>query len=367
MKKSYTNHFPAFVGGLCILLLIYSCKKESNQPAPAVSSHFATLGLYELVSGTNRRIYIPIMKVGNQQVNYDGIFDTGSTGMTIDANGILPASMITNSGIQVVGPGDSVNVNGITVTAQQAVLSYGGIGGFTQEYGNLAYAPVTLGDQNGNITTTRIPIFMYYKVVNMTTGVQQPAHSNDVFGVGPGVSEANTAIASPLSYFAQQGNITPGFRLAMLNNGSFSTSGTFVTGLLDIGLIPDDFSSGFIMHPLTSSGIGGYSPNIPATVNYNGQDVPATVLFDTGTPSISLLEDGSAAQSVTTLPANTTVKLTTGSGFSYQYTTTSTYNLTQVLNPSYSSDIRTIFSIDFFISNEYLMDYKNHQIGLKNN
>jgi hypothetical protein len=111
----------------------------------------------------------------------------------------------------------------------------------------------------------------------------------------------------------------------------------------------------------------GYSANIASTVTYNGTSIPATILFDTGTPSVSTIENNGAASNVANLPAGTTVTITTNQGFSYQYTTTATNNLTQVKKPSYSGDPRTIFSVDFFINNQFLMDYTNHQIGLKNN
>ena len=139
-------------------------------------------------------------------------------------------------------------------------------------------------------------------------------------------------------------------------------------GLLVIGLTPDDLnSSGFIMHNLNYYSQGGYSPDLPATISYNGTNVSALLLFDTGNPSVTFLANDAPGANISTLPVNTTVSLTTGSGFTYQYTTTSNYNLTQVLRPSYSGDPRSIFSIDFFLSNEYLIDYQNHRIGLKNN
>ncbi len=352
----------------CVVLAIAanSCKKESSVKPAAVITPLKTLGLYQAGSGTNKRVFIPITKVGTQTVTYYSVFDTGSTGMTLDANGILPASMITSSGI--VFTGDSVNVNGITVTSQQSVMSYGDQTSSTKEYGNLAYAPVTIGDQNGNITTKRIPFFLYYKVVNTTTGVQQAAHSNDVFGVGPGTSTASNIIASPLSYFSLTTGLTNGFKLALLNSSSFSSTGTYVTGLLSIGLTPTDLAatSGFIMHPLTYYTVGGYSPNIPATITYSGKSIADQVLFDTGTPSITVIEDKTAL-GIGALPASSTVTVTTSKGFVYTYTTTSTSNLTSIQNPNISGDYRTIFSIDFFIKNEYLTVYTNHQIGLKNN
>jgi hypothetical protein len=368
MKKIYSNYHLLFVAALFII--ISSCKKEPVTPPPIVTpapTSLATLGLYEVDSSIYKRVFIAITKVGTQTVNYPLVFDTGSAGMTIDADKILPASMITNSGLVV--PGDSVTVNGITVTTQEAVVSYGNAQAGTQEYGNLAYAPVTIGDQNGNITTTRIPIFIYYKVVDVTTGQNEPAHSNDIFGVGPGVSYANNSIGSPLSYFATKNGGFNGFKLALLNNADFSLNGTYVSGLLTIGLVPNDLtsSSGFIMHSLTYNSQGGYSPDIPSTVSYGGLSYPATVLFDTGTPAISLLENNAARSNISTLPDNTPVTLTTNNGFTYTYNTSSTDNPTQVARPSYTGDPRTIFSINFFIDNEFLMDYKDHQIGLKNN
>ena len=236
MRKIYSKYLPLFAGGL-ILLMIASCKKDGSSNSSGQKS-LASLGLYEVDSSIYKRIFIPITQIGTQTISYFGVFDTGSSGMTIDANGILPASMITSTGITVAG--DSVVVNGITVTSQQATISYGNSTSETQEKGNLAYATVKIGNQNGSITTKRIPFFLYYKITDVTTGQVQPAHSNDVFGVGPGVSYANSAIASPLSYFAATSGITSGFRLSALPSASFSLNGTYVDDLLSIGLTAND-------------------------------------------------------------------------------------------------------------------------------
>lgn len=368
MRRIYSNYLPLLAAGFFLAMLMVSCKKEHPQPTPTPTpTSIATLGLYEVDSGIFKRVFIPITMVGNQKVTYYGVFDTGSAGMTIDATGILPASMISNNGIQVAG--DSVVVNGITVTTQQAVISYGDLTNETQEYGNLAYAPVTIGDENGNVTTGRIPIFLYYKVVDVNSGKNQPHHSNDVFGVSPGNSYINSAISSPLSYFTSKNGGISGYKLALFNNAQYSFNGTFVPGLLTIGLVPDDIasSSGFIMHPLNYSSIGGYSPDIPATISYGGQTIQASILFDTGTPAINLIENNTSPSNSITLPDHVLVSVTTTSGFNYQYMTDSADNLTQVTRPSFTGDPRTIFSIDFFSSNEFLTDYKNHKIGLKNN
>lgn len=368
MRKIYSIYLRFCTCGLFLAtLLMASCKKDHTSTPTPVAKPIATLGLYEVDSGIYKRIFIPVSKVGTQgDTTYYSVFDTGSTGMTIDATGLIPASMITKNGITVAG--DSVNVNGITITSQTAVISYGNTQSEIQEFGNLAYAPVTIGDQNGSTTTSRIPIFLYYKIVDVSTGKNQPAHSNDVFGVGPGVSFANSAIGSPLSYFKTSGEVTSGFKLAKLNNASFSSNGTYVSDLLTIGLVPDDLAlNGFVMHPLTFFSEGGYSPNIAATISYGGTSVQGQILFDTGTPAISIIANQNAPSNSSYLPASTKVTITTGKGFSYSYTTQSNNDETVVAKITYTGDPRTIFSINFFTDNEYLLDYTDHKIGLKNN
>jgi hypothetical protein len=371
MKKSYAHYFLYLIIACCSVV-IASCKKD-KQPSEPVITNYATLGLYQrstVDNGTTyKRIFMPV-KIGTSTERYGAIFDTGSTGLTIDAKDILPADMITPNGLVITG--DSTTKNGITVYAGERIIAFGGgASSETREYGNLAYTNITLGDGNGNVTVTRMPIFIYYKIVDVTNNVNLPAHSADVFGVGPGESYASNKIASPLSYFKLPAGVTNGFKLALLN-GPFSLSplpANYVPGLLTIGLTPTDLnSSGFIMHNLDYYSVGGYSPNIRASITYNGKTVNnAFLLFDTGDPAITYLSDPTATANVTTLPVNTPVSLTTNNGFSYQYTTASSSNVTQIIKTSYSGDIRSIFSIDFFVNNQYLLDYQNHRIGLKNN
>ncbi len=372
MKKIYFNYLLLSACGLFLSILIASCHKDPKvKPGPPAAQPFAKIGLYEIDSSIYRRIFIPVSQVGTvDSINYL-VFDTGSSGMSIDAKGLLPASMITSSGITVAG--DSVNVNGITVTSQSGYIAFGNTQSELREYGNLAYAIVKIGDSRGSVTTSRIPFFLYYKIQDVTSGGVLPPHSNDVFGVGPGVSFANTRIGSPLSYFstANANGTTNGFKLATLNAADFTLNAIYVSDLLTIGLVPSDLnaSSGFILHPLSFFSLtqGGYSPDIPATVSYNGTNVAATILFDTGTPAISIIANQTNPTNSSSLPPNTAVTITTNNGFTYQYTTTSDYNLTDVAKPSFTGDPRTIFGIDFFLSNEFLMDYTGHNIGLKNN
>jgi hypothetical protein len=363
-----TKHILFKPWTMCCLLVIVTfgaCKKDSTTNPTSVNAKPVTLGLYQYGVDVNKRVLIPITQVGTQTVNYGSIFDTGSPGMTIDATGLIPASMITSSGITVTG--DSTVVNGITVTNKTAIISFGDATGTTKEYGNLAYANVTAGNSLGNIQLKRVPIFLYYKIID-SDGNQASPHAADVFGVGPGLSTTRSEISSPLRFYTYGTGLTNGFKLAALNTAAFPTTPTYVASLLTIGLTSADLSSsaGFVMHPLTYTASSGYSPNLPGTITYSGKTITASFLFDTGTPSVTTIEDRTAVRSIGELPANTPVTIKTNQGFTYSYTTTSTGNLTEVQNPNNTLDYRTIFSLDFFIKNEYLTDYAGHQIGLKN-
>lgn len=368
MINNYFQRVKSAVIALTLIVMATACKKSDNTPAPvAPPTPLATLGLYQLSSGENKRLYIPISQIGTKSVQYFGIFDTGSSGLTMDAHGLVPDEMITTQGLQVAG--DSVVVNGITITNQKATMSYGDLTSSTKEYGNLAYAPITIGNSAGSATTKRIAFFLYYKVVDGTgKEISGSQHSFDVFGVGPSSGFTFAAIVSPLNGFTLPANVSSGFRLAKIDNSKFTSAGAFVSNLLTIGLVPDDLNSaGFIMHTLSLGSQGGYSPNIPATITYGGTSVAANILFDTGNPAVSVIENSKETAALGRLPVGTVVTITTNRGFVYTYTTTSTGKLTQIQNPNISGDFRSIMSLDFFTDNQFLTDYASHRIGLKNN
>ncbi|MEO6977394.1 MAG: hypothetical protein ABI113_03415 [Mucilaginibacter sp.] len=364
MGKVYAGYRPLITGGLILILMIASCKKDKKITPVVPAVPIATLGMYEVQSTIYRRVFIGVA-VGTVTKVYYTVFDTGSSAMTMDAKGLIPDAMITDNGFTITG--DSLLANGITVTKKTATLTYGDATAGIKEYGNLAYATLTIGDENGSVVTKRIPFFLYYKAVDTQTGNKLDAHENDVFGVGPNTRLSGMDIASPISYFDMKNGLTQGFKLSKFDINKYTSNGTFVKDLLTIGLVPDDISSssGFVMHNLTQT-TAGYSPNIPASITFNGKTIQGLLLFDTGTPAFANIEDPNATANQTQLPANSSVKISTSAGFSYTYTTTSDYNLTQVDNPNFTKDPRTIFSIDFFNDNEFLLDYTNHKIGLKN-
>jgi hypothetical protein len=380
MRKKYSLKTWLSVSVLLLLLMAVSCKKDNNnKQVTNTNTNVVTdatptkFGLYEADSSIYKLLYTYVAKIGTLDVSnadYELVFDTGSGGLVIDAHGILPSSMITSSGFNFTG--DSTVVNGITIYSQTSSIQYGDDANTTDTvYGNLAYASVTIGDENGNIVIKRLPFFLYYKAVN-NKGKQFDPHSFDVLGVSPeyDVSFSNGAyITSPFSYFDPGIGLTKGFKMAALGTSNFSLNGTYVPGVVTLGLTSSDLSSsgGFTMNQLNYVAGDGYAPVIPATVNYNGKSISTYMLFDTGTEPYSYIEDKTAADTAVLLPKSTQVAVSLSSGFNYDYITASSDNLTYVENPTTSGGNVTIFSLEFFLNNEYLLDFTNHQLGLKNN
>jgi hypothetical protein len=373
MKNKYAFRNLQFALFASLSLLVASCKKDKSSDVAATPS-IATptkLGLIEADSSIYKILLIDVTKIGTQTVDNDLVFDTGSGGMVIDADGLLPASMITSSGFNFTG--DSTVVNGITITSQKSTVEYGDDAATLDKvYGNLAYASVTIGETNGNIVVKRLPFFIYYKAVD-SNGKKYDAHEFDVMGVSPqyDITFPNNAyITSPFSYFDPGNGLTKGFKIAALGTSSFSYDGTYVPGVVTLGLTSSDLStsSGFTQTQLTYDAQDGYSPIIPGTVTYNSKSVSTYLIFDTGTEPYSYIEDPTSAnRAATLLPQNTALTVATSSGYNYAYTTSASDNLTYIENTATSGTDVSIISLEYFLNNEYMVDFADHKLGLKNN
>lgn len=359
------------------MLVLASCKKDSTtQTAKAVvNATPVQLGVYEQSDSIIYKIlFMTVTKIGTQTLSEDFnglVFDTGSGGLVIDAEGILPASMITSTGFKFTG--DSTVVDGITITNQTQTISYGDDANTTDVvYGNLAYAAVTIGDPSGNIVIKRLPFFIYYKALD-GNGNKLEAHYFDVLGVDPeyDISINNVNIGSPFMYYDPGTGLTKGFKMAALGTSNFTDANEIplTPGVITLGLTAADLSSssGFTMTQLKYNSDDGADPVIPATINYNNKNVSATVLFDSGTDPDNYIEDYSASKTITQLPPSSPVTVATASGFNYDFTTTSTDYLTLIENPSTSKTTASILSLEYFLNNSYLLDYTDHKLGLKNN
>ncbi len=374
MRKGYSAKNLLLIS-VSVLLAIASCKKENTNvttktltvTTPPVATP-TTLGLYEADSSIYKLLFMAVTKVGTQTVNNALVFDTGSGGMVLDATDLLPKSMITSVGFNFTG--DSTVVNGITITSVTDMVEYGDDDStITKAYGNLAYANVTFGDENGSIVIKRVPFLLYYKGVD-AQGNTLPAHYFDVLGVDAEYDlqfSNGVNLQSPFILFNPGNGLKKGFKMAALGTSNFSLEGTYAP-VLTFGLTDADInSSNFVMNQLNFYPGDGYAPVFPATISYNNYNISTNILFDTGTDPYNYFEDRNAKVDIAQLPANTPVTVHLGSGFDYNFTTTPTENLTYIENPNTTGAVVSIFSIEFFLYNEYLLDYDDHEIGLKNN
>lgn len=361
---------------VCLLVLAASCKKDNSNSAVPLPPFKAALiqdgqvrlGFYEVDSAGVKSLEMDVSKIGDKSLDLDLIFDTGSGGLVVDASGLLPASMISSTGF--VFSGDSTVVNDITITNQTAVMQYGNDNKtLSKVFGNLAYADVTIGDSNGNITIKRLPFFIYYKAIN-AHGKPYPSHEFDVLGVSSEYDitfDNNVFITSPFMYFDPGHGLTRGFKIAPLGAANFSEQGTYVPAVT-LGLTPADLSSnGFNMIPIAAVDDDGYIPVVPGTIRYNKQNFSALMIFDTGTSPYYYIEDPDGPSTPTLMKPNVQISISSNTGFNYDYTVTATNNRTVVENPLAVGGYASLMSLDFFLSNEYLLDFDHHQLGLKNN
>ena len=357
---------------LLLLMMAASCKKDAAvTKTPAVATP-VSLGMdeYYIDSTTYKILAMTISKVGTQVVDDDLLFDTGSGGMVMDADGVLPASMIASSGFTFTG--DSTVVDGITITNQTSIIEYGDDDASTVKvYGNLAYAPVTIGQPDGQFSIKRLPFFLYYKAVD-AKGNTVAAHEFDIFGVSPEYDltfSNNVSIQSPFTYYTPGNGLTQGFKMGALGTTNFSFNGNHVAGVVTLGLTAADVasSSSFVISTLTNFSGAGYVPVVPGTITYGTKATTSYVLFDTGTEPYDIIEDKTGPGTATFLPVGTNVDVETTSGFDFKYTTAPTEYLTYVENPNTSGADVSILGIEFFLTNSYLIDYTDHLLGVKNN
>lgn len=373
MKNRYTLKNLSLISGLLLLLSFAACKKDNNnnnnggnnKPVTATPTK---LGVYAVDSDIYKVLVMNISQVGTQSVNFlNPVYDTGSGGLVLDANGILPSNMITATGFNFTN--DSTVVDGITITNQTNIVEYGDDSNTTDKvYGNLAYANVVVGDVNGSITIKRLPFFLYYKAVD-SKGNKLPAHDFDVFGVSQeyDITFSNNAyITSPFQYFDPGTGLTKGFKMAAIPQSQYSYQATYVPAIT-VGLTSDDLSSssGFTMSQLNFYQGEGYVPIIPATISYSGKSFNAAVLFDTGTEPYNYIEDPTGPSTATLLSNGVAVSTMLNSGFNYSFTTSATDYISYVENPTNSGSNVTVMGLEFFLTNEYLLDFENHKMGLK--
>lgn len=362
-------------------LLVYACRK-TDKPAVGNQADAGTIAqpvTINLVPAQNqspgdRRIYLPIIKIGTTSVSLKTVFDTGSEGLLLSGTSVLPSTAIADTGVVINSP-DSAVINGITVTSAKVQTTYGSPPATRTFYGNIAYANLTFGDQSGSVITERMPFVIIYKGIdNQTQASVVLDNSSDgvagVYSTGytpvTGLVTTRSAVKSPFNYFNYTNGVFSGFLLAPLKQVGWSTTtpsnqGYSPTPLLTIG-VTSGMESGFALQSQRLDIGGQFDPDILGTVTYNGSTVGNTnILVDTGTPLGFGIYNKQVSGS-TTLSNGLSVGITTNEGFSYSYTTDGAFYQTVVTD---GGQQRCIFGIDFFMNNSFLLDYTEHYIGLK--
>jgi hypothetical protein len=410
-------HFPRFgcwslacvraiVAAGLLAAILGGCGGSSNAPAVKPINgpieRPVIINLYPNQSATTvARLVVMATSVGGVPVSMPLIFDTGSAGVSLYAPTIFPSSMVTTSGF-VFPPGQtSMSYDGITVTNQQGTRTYGSTNRRAQN-GNIGYARLTFGDADGRLRTTVMPLFLYFSITDVTTGqtLDVSAFQQGIFGVAstsdtitlPGSVEpadgnpacapdTNTTcnVVSALKYLQYGDSVNAGFMLspAPIQTCDITSAGNCAPApMLTLGLSVA-MKAGFSTVSLPCPPIGYLGPASIAgypvcqkvvdntTVMVSGDTVGTITggaVFDTGTANMQIATPtGSFFPS--TVSDGSSVLVTTSSGFTYGYVSTSSDPLATIVNVDFSGP--TIIGIGYFTTNSFFIDFSSGSEGWK--
>jgi hypothetical protein len=396
-------------GGFLVSLLCACGGGSGGQVAPVAPPPSGdiqkptTLDLYpEASTADGARLFIKVTAVGTTMVEMPLAFDTGSAGITLYAFDIFPANMLGANGFTFASGETSISYNGITVTNQSGTRKFGSATTGRTQTGNIGYAQVTFGDSAGTQTTKLMPVFFYYLITDNSNGQAVPVpHQRGWFGVAdapnlitiPGSTEpaagypacaTGTAgscyVVSVLKYLSYGAGVNAGFMLspAPLQSCDISLPGDCVASpMLTVGL-DDAATSGFSTVQLACppsnyvgpGNIDGYTVcqmGIPGTtVAVTGSDngmLNATVLFDSGTPSM-VLNIPSGTVFPASVSAGDSVSVQTPSGFTFDYTAGAGSEVTTTLVQP-NSTTESIIGIGYFTNHAFFLDLTSGVEGWK--
>jgi hypothetical protein len=159
-------------------------------------------------------LYINLVALGSRKISQPLLLDTGSPGITIDCDVVLPVDLCSPKGIKIK---KNIELDGIMVTTQKVVAHYGTFSG----YGNLAVATVAFGSLDKPIIIAKpIPVLIRYKQVRRATGeiVGGYLWPKGIFGVSPVAGLANGAIRSPMGFIRVGGGLHRGYYLSPIGS-----------------------------------------------------------------------------------------------------------------------------------------------------
>ncbi|UVK53527.1 hypothetical protein DBIPINDM_007027 [Mesorhizobium sp. AR02] len=303
-------------------------------------------------------LYVQVLSLGNHTVNQPILFDTGSSGMTIECQSVLPAEICSDTGIKIT---HDLEIDGIRVSTQQAVMNYGTY----DEYGNIAYARVTFGSPKSPVSTdTTIPFLIRYKQVRRSTGeiVGGPLWPKGIFGISPvGGGGPDRMIKSPLALVSVGPGLDRGYYLSPI--GAKWKVCTNEAGncpqveALHIG-VPQDVKKDFRVQRWKEASSRYNFPTIDACISWGFEPTCRPTLYDTGNSTIMVPTDASAPYS--SLSPGTKVLVKADGQEDWNFKTT--YNPEVEVIPGLEHNI---VGIRYFEKNSLLLDFETREIGLR--
>ncbi|MDR5835188.1 hypothetical protein [Caballeronia sp. LZ034LL] len=347
------------------------------------------------------RLIIPVVALGSETLPTPSplVLDTGSAGMTINAQDVFPADMVSTNGF-VFPPGqNTLTYHGITVTNVQAKKVYGD--GSHAEYGNIGFATVKFGGQ-GELTTSLMPVLFSYKMLNRNGQLLQPPE-HGIFGINSGanavsasgtlsgdlnicspqtISASGCHVVSVLRYLNYAPGVNAGFSLgnATLDPNCFVTptmTGCTLQSTLTVGLSAADEQT-YASTPLTcppskgptgsDHGVMACDPDIfggTISDSDSGESFSVTeLLLDSGTPTMNLSVPPTATFPQSLAAGSTETFTLPGSPLTFSYQANEDLPSLTIFT-DYAKLQRTVIGIGFFIDHRMFIDLGSNRDGWK--
>ncbi|WP_374373184.1 hypothetical protein [Dongia sp.] len=301
-----------------------------------------------------RMLYVKVLTLGQRAVNQPLLFDTGSVGVTIDCDVVLPAKLCSTEGIAV---SRETEVNGITVTTRKIVARYGTY----DEYGHLAFATLEFGSPLRPVKTDRpMPFLIRYKKVRRDTGeiVGGPLWPKGIFGISPVGSQADGHLKSVFDFLTFGAGVDRGYVVAPIGTQWRACTNEAadcpeVTSF-EVGIL-DRVRSGFAARPMRASPSDHFWPLIDTclTIDVDGTPNCLPTLFDTGNSTIVVGGDDRPPAAIGTL-------------LTVDIPSVATWRITANYDPEIefnaTSDVHVI-GIRYFEKNSLLIDLERDEVG----
>jgi hypothetical protein len=305
-----------------------------------------------------RMLYMRVLALGDHAVDVPLLFDTGSAGVTIACETVLPAQYCSADGIKIK---KNLDLDGLTVTTQRIVSQYGTY----DEYGNLAFARIRFGSEASSVTTSEtVPLLIRYKQVRRATGevVGGPLWPKGIFGVSPIGAQAGGLLHSPIEAIDVPPDLHRGYRLSPIGAAwSICTNeqrNCPEVAALSLG-VDEAARNSFTLAKLGKVKSDHYAPFVEACVRWGDHKVCRPAIYDTGNSTIAIAGKAPAG-SGPSLPIGTDVSVTGPGGDAWHFATQ--YQPEVEFVPHMDTHL---IGIRYFETNSLLVDLDTQEIGIR--